>query len=154
MARLVFRLLLRGGLVERVVTPERGEAEEEAGRGGAPRPGQERVLAPRVRVRERVIGAGHRARAECDRSVLFFFFTSSNLEVGSHHSSVFHPSRRAPRSLGAPHTAPRIATSHARTHPNAMDAELKRNIVILGAWLAAIRVAPYVCDLVQGALAK
>jgi hypothetical protein len=35
-----------------------------------------------------------------------------------------------------------------------MDAELKRNIVILGAWLAAIRVAPYVCDLVQGALAK
>ena len=25
---------------------------------------------------------------------------------------------------------------------------------LLGAWLAAIRVAPYVCDLVQGALAK
>ena len=32
--------------------------------------------------------------------------------------------------------------------------ELKRNAMILGAWIAAIRIAPYVCHAVQGALSK
>ena len=32
--------------------------------------------------------------------------------------------------------------------------ELKRNAMILGGWLAVIRLAPYVCDVVQGALSS
>jgi len=32
--------------------------------------------------------------------------------------------------------------------------ELKHNAMILGAWIAAIRIAPYVCHAVQGALSK
>lgn len=32
--------------------------------------------------------------------------------------------------------------------------ELKRNAMILGLWLGAIRLAPYVCHAFQGALSK
>ena len=45
----------------------------------------------------------------------------------------------------------------SRPAPSDMDPameELKRNAVILGAWLAAIRIAPYVCHAVQGILSK
>jgi hypothetical protein len=32
--------------------------------------------------------------------------------------------------------------------------EIKRNVMMLGAWLAAIRLAPYVCHVLQGALSS
>lgn len=54
---------------------------------------------------------------------------------------------------------PGARTQHLRHAPVSRDKtnmdpameEFKRNAIVLGAWLAAIRLAPYVCHAVQGA---
>ena len=62
-------------------------------------------------------------------------------------------------SLARLHTPPNRARAFSTSRPplhrgRPRDAGLKRNAAILGAWIAAIRIAPYVCHAVQGALSK
>ena len=63
-------------------------------------------------------------------------------------------------ALVAPHFPTRAPfLYHHATHANLIKMggeydELKRNAMILGAWIAAIRVAPYVAHLVQGAFSR
>ena len=59
-----------------------------------------------------------------------------------------HSDARGPRGTH-PFTPPRIVTM-----ADPAIQELKRNAMILGAWIATIRIAPYVCHAVQGALSK
>ena len=58
-----------------------------------------------------------------------------------------HSDARGPR--GTHFTSPRIVTM-----ADPAIRELKHNAMILGAWIAAICIAPYVCHAVQGALSK
>ena len=60
------------------------------------------------------------------------------------------------RDRGDPHTRTRAHASPVSPSPppNATMAdpaiqELKRNAMILGAWLAAVRIVPYVCHALQ-----
>ena len=161
---LVLRGLLRGGFVVGVEHAEGGEADEEPGGDVPPRVVRQGCRRHASAFLKGVVAAGHGRDARDAKwgsvrlqSIRFFSATTEIVvDGGNDKCTANSPSRVWPGFPPPPFCARALSSDPAPLFTMADPAmqELKRNAMILGAWIAAIRIAPYVCHAVQGALSK